>query len=281
MTDTPKCIALTGASTLPDAYFVHRLLKTDAEVRVVCLAKDSKQAVLDTLEHRIAVLPGDLRHPTLGLGADDIACLDADADAIYSLASDMSLFGSFRKLVAGNLGALRFLINLGTVHLQSWHDTTINTKEKPLIGTDGFTRDEQALSHITPGAADGSLAYLKIRWACEALLHNVASAEGAGLPVVILRGSLQTGLVPDFGGASGGGMSWVTYDFVAAAVKHLTLDRRRLHADGDVAASVQIWHVVPPAHVTYRAMARLLGDGLDGYALRPVAPDVWFAALRA
>ncbi|ORY58750.1 uncharacterized protein BCR38DRAFT_413069 [Pseudomassariella vexata] len=352
----PTCIALTGASTIIGAYFIHLVLTTTG-LKIMCLGERgengdaAKQAVIETLKRcrlieylapaaldRIVVFPGELTHPTLSLSPEDIAVLDREVHAIYNLSSDVSLFGNYSKLRAGNLGVVRFLISLArgnigntkplhhlstwaTVHLQSWLDTTTTQKQTGSSLPDGdgsptgYVLDERELAHIQPGTRDGSLAYLKVRWACEAILH--AAAHG-GLPVSIIRssmcamapnagvplprsdinrriilGSLRTGLVPDFGSERGGGMSWVTFDFLAAALKHLTLTRRLEDCGGDggehesAAAAgggdscARIWHIVPRTHISYRELAKLLENGLDGHPLRVVAPEVWFAALRA
>lgn len=333
---SPKCIAVTGGSTLGGAHFVSLILSSSEDMRIICLAEDSKKAVLDGLDQcdllrnltpealdRIAVLPGHLKHPTLGLGADDVARLDAEVDIIYNFSSDVSLFGNYNKLRAGNLGVIKFLISLArgnigkvkplvhfstwaTAHLQTWHETTLNNGAAAAASPlDKLVLDEQPMSHITPGTQEGSGAYLKVRWACEAVLQRAAeqglpvsivrasmaampAGSGVALPRTdinrrIIQASLQTGLVPDFGSARGGGMSWVTFDFLAAAIRHLTITRASgaLAGGGGKDSRAEIWHLVSDKHVKYRDMAALLGEGTDGYPLRPVAPKVWFAALKA
>ncbi|KAI0837758.1 hypothetical protein F5Y06DRAFT_297186 [Hypoxylon sp. FL0890] len=327
-------IIVTGASTLIGSYFLHRMLTT-TNLTIYCLAEkgqdknQAKQSVIVGLKHckldadlppamldHIVAFPGALTLPTLGLSSEDISFLDREAQAIYNLASDVSLFGNYDKVRDGNLGVVRFLISLAsglsggnikplhhlstwaTLHLQSWKDTT-SLLANPTKSD--YILDERELNTIEPGT-DGTLAYLKARWACEAVLHAAARRglpvsifrssmcampSSSGLPLPrwdinrrILLGSLQTGLVPDFGSARRGGMSWVTFDFLADSIAFLT--RSPSHAPAAHGrADARIWHIVSKDHYTYRELADVLGPDLDGRPLRATAPEAWFAALKA
>src|SRR5690606_500119 len=98
---------------------------------------------------RIHAFPGALSHPTLGLSDAEVRSVDAEVQAIFHLASDVSLFGNFERVRDGNLGAVKFLLGLaqgawrggqeesappkafhylsswGVPHLQMRHDTEV------------------------------------------------------------------------------------------------------------------------------------------------------------
>ncbi|KAK5999262.1 Hybrid PKS-NRPS synthetase pynA [Cladobotryum mycophilum] len=199
-----------------------------------------------------------------------------------------------------NVKSLHFLSTWGVSHLQAWHDTEI-------VGTDSAANvvvngsgskgahirySEQSMSHIVPGSSP-RLAYLKVRWAAEQLLTQAAER---GLPVSIFRGSmtapanpvglarddinrriiegsLQTGLFPNFGGV----MSWLTADFLADAMAHLTL--QPITSEG----TPQIWHLLPEEQdsISYANVGKMLKTAHNGQELKLVDPSEWFAALRA
>ena len=251
----PRAVAMTGASSMIGVHVLHRLLTTTSTVEVYCLAEagdspeDAKRAVLDALAHyrldsnldkstlsRIHAYAGRLSHPTLGLSEADLARINEATDAIYHLASDVSLLGNADRVREGNLGAVRFLIGLavsgermksvhylsswGVPHLQTWHDTELvgelptpgsgSSSKKPthfeLVNGSGgaadaphVRKDERSLDHIRPGRS-GRLAYLKIRWACERMLEQAAREFAfAGLKVDVFRASM-TGTAHDVGG---------------------------------------------------------------------------------
>ncbi|KAK4448640.1 Nonribosomal peptide synthetase-like protein [Podospora aff. communis PSN243] len=319
---TPQALTaviLTGGSSTPGSHILHQIL-TRTKLDVYCLAEmgpnasTALQGITDAFQthglvadtSRIHAFPGTLTHPTLGLSAADIEMISGKTQAIFHLASDVTLFGNADRVRAGNLGSLHFLLSLalgsngppkafhylsswGVPHLQSWHDTVHvhTTAAKTPI------RDERSMSHIRPGSSS-RLAYLKARWACEALLESVAPSLPAvnifrasmcvgrgGLPRTdinrrILRGMMETGCVPDFEG----GMSWIMGDYLAEAVVHLAM---RSGDDGDEGTTTRVWHVVPGrgGHHPYCKMVDVLGKGYDGRPLRLVQPKEWFDALRA
>ncbi|KAL9949385.1 hypothetical protein ACHAP6_005204 [Verticillium nonalfalfae] len=202
-----------------------------------------------------------------------------------------------------NVKALHYLSTWGVPHLQAWHDTDLSSGGGDGDGDGDGTqstirRSEEAMTHMVPGKS-GRLAYLKCRWAAELLLE---SAAVKGLPVSIFRpsmtapanaalprddinrriieASLQTGKVPRFGG----GMGWLTADFLAAAVAHLAFRQ-----EGGVAAGAgatnrsKIWHFVPEegSFHAYANLDRVLETAHGGGELRVVEPREWFATLRA
>lgn len=93
-------------------------------------------------------------------------------------------------------------------------------------------------------------------------------------------------------------MSWLTADFLAAAVAHLTLRGAQGGNEGEgegenakkaeAAGELRIWHLVPRlgaegggGHIAYGDLGAFLGTGYDGRPIRTVEPPEWFAALRA
>ncbi|PLB45025.1 putative polyketide synthase [Aspergillus steynii IBT 23096] len=253
---------------------------------------------------RLLGYPGFLSHPTLGLSEDQIQCVDEATTALYQIDSEVSLFKSYAHLTTSNLGSIRFLLNLatrnprrakplhylstwGVPHLQSWSDTELPSRT--------WEAGPVALTHMRPGT-DDRLGYLKCRWACERLLYRAAER---GLPVSIFRpsmctpapgrrttlartdinrrilvGSLQVGMVPDFNSDRGGGMSWITADFLVQSILYLS---QRAPTAGDT--PLQIHHVVAPQHTPYSGVPSALFPTQS--SLKSVPPRDWFAALRA
>ncbi len=316
-------IAITGAFTMAGAHLIHHVLST-TDIKIYCIATEASNqekalsAVISTLENwclfesieprafnRLVVYKGSLSHPTLGLTEEQISVLDREVDAIYQLDSEVSLLKRYDSLRASNVGSLQFLISLafgnvnkikaihylstwGVPHLQAWTKTELSSAE--------WLTTEVEMTNMKPGA-DGTLGYLKARWACEALLYQ---AGRRGLPVTIYRscmcggspgsgvslartdinrrileGSLQIGLVPDFSSARGGGMSWITADFLVESI--LFLSQRPAPPTGQA----KIYHLVSDKHVPYTELAALLETSHAGEKMRTVRPEDWFEALRA
>ncbi|KAL8951306.1 MAG: hypothetical protein Q9222_002705 [Ikaeria aurantiellina] len=254
---------------------------------------------------RLDAYSGSLSQSALGLSQPDIAKITEEVDKIYVMDSEVSLLKRYEGLRQSNVGSLRFLVSMaatsrrsspmeihylstwGVPHMQSWKDTESST------GT--IITDEVEMSHMKP-SADGSLGYLKTRWVCEEILHRAARS---GVPVVIYRscmcgssrisetpldredinrrileGILQTGLVPEFGSDRGGGMSWISADFLVESIFHLSQqsDTRSYQA--------RIYHIVSETHIRYERLAEILEASYDGTGLRTVEPSAWFKALK-
>lgn len=264
---------------------------------------------------RIVAYAGSLFEPNLGLSRENIAIIRSEVHAIYIMDSDVSLLKNYEDLRPSNVDSLKFLVALATAdgraaasqpmaihylstwgvpHLQTWTDTKSATAAP-------IRTDEIEMAHMVPGS-DGSLGYLKARWVCEKIL--CAAATQASVPVTIYRacmcggatsfatpldkhdvnrrileGILQTGLVPDFGSDRGGGMSWISADFLVGSIA--ALSRRRRQAGKDAETAARIYHVVSDTHVSYAELADLLGVSYEGRPLVVVEPGEWFAALRA
>jgi amino acid adenylation domain-containing protein len=272
------------------------------------------------ISHRIVAFPGQLSHPTLGLTDEEVKLLVERADAIFHLDSDVSLLKNYAGVRAGNVGAVLFLIRLaagyyassipklrqlkplhylstwGVPHLQVWNATTLSPP-------DTIIKDEIEMHNMTPSPEPG-LAYLKARWACERLLGDAAAR---GLPVTIFRpsmcansersgrglktddinrrileGSLQTGCVPDFGSEKGGGMSWITVDWLVDSMAQLSsLHQNPDGIDATSKSALQIHHLVADTHLPYTDLAARLETAYDGRKMGTVSPAEWFAALRS
>ncbi|KAL9594482.1 MAG: hypothetical protein Q9219_007011 [cf. Caloplaca sp. 3 TL-2023] len=255
---------------------------------------------------RVSTYPGNLSEPTLGLSQHDMAEITTEVSAIYVMDSEVSLLKRYENLRQSNVESLQFLLSLaatssrdtpvaihylstwGVPHLQSWTDTKSSTAS--------IVVDEVEMSHMEP-SADGSLGYLKARWVCEKILCQAASF---GLPVTIYRscmcgssqfsespldrgdinrrileGILRTGLVPDFGSDQGGGMSWISADFLAESILFFSQHPNTLPNQA------QFYHIVSETHVPYKQLAGILKVSYDGTALRTVELSAWFRALKS
>jgi thioester reductase-like protein/acyl carrier protein len=288
------CIAVEGSD--PD----NARMQVLSNLKHWCLLRDISPDALS----RLTVYKGSLSHPTLGLSSSQIATLDREVHAIYQLDSEVSLLKRYDNLRASNVGSLHFLVSLahgdvnntkaihylstwGVPHLQAWHESELQNDE--------WLVKEVEMTNMKPGP-NATLGYLKARWACESILYQAARR---GIPVTIFRscmcgssprsgvaldrtdinrrileGSLQTGLVPDFSSERGGGMSWITADFLVESMLFLSQ-----HHPGR-GGRAKVYHLVSDVHVPYTEMALLLSRGHDGQRLRSCEPGEWFQALR-
>ena len=316
-------VAITGACTMAGAHFIQHVL-SQSEMTIFCIANeapsddDARSNVIDTLKHwrlfegipprsfqRLIVYRGSLSHPTLGLTTAQIKKLDSEVHAIYQLDSEVSLLKRYENLRASNVGSLQFLVSLahgqlnntksihylstwGVPHLQAWTETELSSPD--------WLTAEVEMANMKPGA-DGTLGYLKARWACESILYHAArrgipvtifrscmctGSPASGVPLArtdinrrILEGSLQVGLVPDFSSARGGGMSWITADFLIKSMLHISQ-----RASGPT-TSARIHHIVSGNHVPYTKLADILDVSYTQGKMRTVKPGEWFEALKA
>ncbi|KAJ6263867.1 Hybrid PKS-NRPS synthetase pynA [Drechslerella dactyloides] len=270
------------------------------------------QNILDALENwklydslpsqallRISVYAGSCADATLGLDPAKITILTKLVDTIYHIDSEVSLLKNYQDIRAANLGSVHFLIKLaqggktkrlhylstwGVPHLQSWNTTQLKGE---------IHKDEQDMGNMVPGP-DSTLGYLKCRWACEAVLLKAAEH---GLPVTIYRScmcggsrktgqpvgrtdinrrileaSLQVGMVPDFSSENGGGMSWVSVDFLVESIYLLS--------QLPTTTTAKIYHVVNSQHNLYNNIPKILQTSYAGDEMRSVDPAQWFSALR-
>ena len=259
---------------------------------------------------RLIIYSGSLSHPTLGLTATQVAHLDKEVDAIFQLDSEVSLLKRYESLRASNVDSLKFLISLAhskvnnikaIYHLSTWAVPHLQSWTKTKLSSNDLLTHEVEMTNIKPGS-DGTLGYLKARWVCEVLLYRAARC---GIPVTIFRASmcggssvigvpldrtdinrriletsLQTGLVPNFSSAAGGGMSWISVDFLVRSIVFLSQQRqqqrRQLLGEG-----AEIYHIVADEHIPYTSLPDVLNTGYDGSLLRSASPEQWFEALRA
>lgn len=254
--------------------------------------------------NRLVVYEGSLSHPTLGLNSEQMSQLDKETDAIFHLDSEVSLLKRYQDLRASNLGSIQFLISLarskvnkikaihylstwGVPHLQAWNETELFESK---------LRTEVEMTNMRPGNSS-ALGYLKVRWACEKSLYQAAhrgipvnifrscmcgSSPASGVPLSrtdinrgILDGCLQTGLVPDFGSERGGGMSWISADFLIQSIFYLS--QRDMKSSGKTG----IYHIISDRHILYSELPGLLGKAYSGESLRLVPPEEWFEAVVA
>ncbi|HSU16594.1 AMP-binding protein [Longimicrobium sp.] len=122
-------VLLTGATGYLGVHVLHELLRqTDA--RIHCLVRggdpDTARARLaEAYQHylgpaaepdpgRVAVVPGDVAEPMLGLSAGAFREMGMRLDAIYHFAADTRLFGPPERFERHNVDAVRWLIRLAS-----------------------------------------------------------------------------------------------------------------------------------------------------------------------
>ncbi|KAK6541942.1 hypothetical protein TWF694_007715 [Orbilia ellipsospora] len=248
---------------------------------------------------RVSVYSGNCANETLSLDSTKIAILSKLVDTIYHLDSEVSLLKNYQDIRASNLGSVQFLIKLaksgrtkrihylstwGVPHLQSWNTTQLKGD---------IRKDEQEMDNMTPGS-DSTLGYLKCRWACEMVLLKAAErgipvtiyrscmcggSPATGQPVGrtdinrrILEASFQVGMIPDFSSKNGGGMSWISVDFMIQSIYSLS--------QIPTTATSKIYHVVSNKHNLYADLPKTLPTSYKGAPMVSVDPEQWFTALR-
>jgi thioester reductase-like protein len=126
----PKAIAMTGATGMIGAHFLHTILSTTNNT-VHCIgidAADAEQAstaIISTLQRwklyedikpkaldRIIAYSSSLSDPKLGLSQNQISNLDKPVGAISHLDSAVSLLENYKSIRASNVDSMHFLVSL-------------------------------------------------------------------------------------------------------------------------------------------------------------------------
>lgn len=215
-------LLLTGVETYVGVHMLSEmLLETSNIVHVVATlaAIDIESVIMemgkyrllndivteDDVRSRVVCIAGKAAAPKFGLSKIDFENLACRVDAIYNLASDVSLLKTYHDLKPANTEIMYTLIDLVQIkasrtqkpvieihhlstwsvpHLQTWHDSHRNAP-----GTEVSNREETAESFSPPPSS--SHGYLKSRWAAEMLLTS--AARKFSVPVSIYRASAATG----------------------------------------------------------------------------------------
>ncbi|MDO0917730.1 thioester reductase domain-containing protein [Streptomyces sp. DT2A-34] len=190
----PRRILLTGATGFLGSHLLLDLLRhSDAHVYCLVRAADEEAAVARLGEalkgyalpwssenrRRVTVLPGDIRHPHLGLTDDLWNTLAHEVDSIVGVAAAVDFLRGYQSLRAGNvLGALTLAELAATGRPKPLHHISsiavFNEVGIPAMGED------DPLAHIDRLVA----GYDQTKWAAEVALRR---ARDHGLVVTALR----------------------------------------------------------------------------------------------
>ncbi|WP_128429526.1 thioester reductase domain-containing protein [Streptomyces cyaneus] len=190
----PRRILLTGATGFLGSHMLLDLLRhSDAHVYCLVRATDEEAAVArlgealksyalpwsSEIRRRITVLPGDIRHPRLGLTDDLWNTLAHEVDSIVGVAAAVDFLRGYQSLRTSNvLGALTLAELAATGRPKPLHHISsiavFNEVGIPSMGED------DPLAHIDRLVA----GYDQTKWAAEVALRR---ARDHGLVVTALR----------------------------------------------------------------------------------------------
>lgn len=222
---TGRHLLLTGVETYVGIHMLSEMLSdTSNTVHVIATlaAIDIEGVIMEMTKYRLLndiVTEGEVRNRVVcvagkaatqkfGLCETDFEKLARRVDAIYNLASDVSLLKTYDDLKPANTAIMYTLVDLvqtkaratqkplveihhlstwSVPHLQTWHDAL--HRDAAAAGAEVSNREETAEGFSPP--ASGSHGYLKSRWVAERLL--TAAARTFSVPVSIYRASAATG----------------------------------------------------------------------------------------
>ncbi|MGW1957724.1 thioester reductase domain-containing protein [Streptomyces sp. NPDC001920] len=190
----PRRVLLTGATGFLGSHMLLDLLRhSDAHVHCLVRAADEEAAVArlgealksyalpwsSEVRRRITVLPGDIRHPRLGLAEDVWHTLAHELDSVVGVAAAVDFLRGYQSLRAGNvLGALTLAELAATGRPKPLHHISsiavFNEVGIPSMGED------DPLAHVDRLVA----GYDQTKWTAEVALRR---ARDHGLVVTALR----------------------------------------------------------------------------------------------
>ncbi|WP_275558063.1 thioester reductase domain-containing protein [Streptomyces sp. 5-6(2022)] len=294
----PEEILLTGATSFLGAHLLARLLAV-TEARVHCLVDadgsgEAERALnralnryrLEVPTDRVAVVPGSLREPRLGLSPIAFARLAGTIDVIHHAGCEAGLAEPYARLRAANAGGTTEVLRLAArervkpVHYVSSPGVLLHRGTEPrVLREDGRVHADSVLPS----------GYVRSRWVAEEL---VDAGRKLGLPVSVYRpgrlaGDSVTGAgdpasafwqfiracaeleaVPDFGPDTD--FDLVPVDYVAAALVELSLRPAALGGT---------YHLAHPVRTRFDAVIQRLRA--TGYRLTGTDPDQWTRLVAA
>ncbi|MBN0043767.1 thioester reductase domain-containing protein [Streptomyces actuosus] len=190
----PRRILLTGATGFLGSHLLLDLLRhSDAHVYCLVRAADEDAALArlgealrsyrlpwsSEVRRRITVLPGDLRHPRLGLSEETWHTLAREVDSVVGVAAAVDFLRGYRSLRASNvLGALTLAELAATGRPKPLH----HISSVAVFNEVGITSmgEDDPLAHVDRLVS----GYDQSKWAAETALRR---ARDHGLVVTALR----------------------------------------------------------------------------------------------
>ncbi|KAI0199478.1 beta-ketoacyl synthase domain-containing protein [Astrocystis sublimbata] len=200
----PQTVVLTGATGFLGQYLLRELVRQESVQHVICIANrrlppslphslpnslpnsqtqppneaESKTTSLATSDKKITHLPGDLRHPLLGLSSHDATRLFSSADAVIHNGADVSHLKTYATLRSANVSSTKELARLCVgrkipLHYISTAGVAMYTDPD----TCATMRPVSVRDAIPDGGRErGDYGYIASKWACEVFLENMVSA---------------------------------------------------------------------------------------------------------
>ena len=201
-------VLLTGATGFVGRYFLRELLRQNDRLVVHCLVRARSdehgfERIRAAMEHselweeasasRIRVVVGDLVPTRFGLSTVDFDALCRRIDAVYHLASDVTLVGAYAALRERNVVGLRSVLEL-CVHIRCKHLFLASTMAVFAEYFCGFSNEfvhSRIEHHMQPDLARMKkmypIGFFGYPWTKLAAEQAVLFAKAAGVPVAVFR----------------------------------------------------------------------------------------------
>lgn len=183
---TIRAIVLTGATGFIGREILRRLLADDRVSKVYCLAVRKRKADLppSLFNHqKIALYPGDLGAPRLGLSegdAEDIFGRDGGADAVIHAGADVSFLKTYYSLSLVNVASTRELVRLAASRRLPLHFISSATVARLALEAGRSSFGRESVAGYPPKTARAALedGYVSAKWVSEVLLERAAAQLG-------------------------------------------------------------------------------------------------------
>ncbi|TPX06876.1 uncharacterized protein E0L32_002372 [Thyridium curvatum] len=171
-------IVMTGATGHLGGFVLQRLISDPAVAKIHCVAVRNPSRI-KWHSDKLAIYPGDLSQPQLGLPTSTIEQLAATADAVVHCGATRLNWETFESMRPTNLLSTRELIRLAAPRRLPVHFVSSGG----VFPADVPPSESSATAHQPP--AVGADGYVASKWASEQLLER--SARDLGIPVHIYR----------------------------------------------------------------------------------------------
>jgi phthiocerol/phenolphthiocerol synthesis type-I polyketide synthase E len=202
-TGPPRQALLTGATGFLGAYLLYELLeRTEARVHCLVRAPDAEAGLdrvrrkmesyglwSDAYRARIAIVPGDLARPRLGLEPDAFAALAETVDTVYHNGAQVNHTFPYAALRAANVGGTQEVLRLAcTGPAKPVHFLSSIAVYPPPAPGEPFP--EVLLESDPVDEWRRLTGYAQSKWVAEQV---VRLARARGVPVAIYRPGIVTG----------------------------------------------------------------------------------------
>jgi len=137
----------------------------------------------DRFEQRISAVPGNLRHPQLGLDGETYEVLSREVGTIYHCATSMNHLETYEMAKAANVGAVSEILQLATQRRLKLinYISTLSIFQPAASGTTRIIREDTPIEQEMHRSSNG---YAASKWVAEKLFML---GTGRGIPCNIFR----------------------------------------------------------------------------------------------